>query len=68
MQTGLELVLNSSDEDLLVAMLFSLSELASISTLLTSNQVCAFFTLLYDLEHRSWVGRTIGPILFISMF
>lgn len=52
-QTGLELVLNSSDEDFLVAMLFSLSKLASISTLLTSKQVRTFLILLYDLERAS---------------
>ncbi|KAE9593009.1 hypothetical protein Lal_00029019 [Lupinus albus] len=38
-KTGLVLVMNSSDEDFSVAMLFSLSELASNFTLLTSNQV-----------------------------
>lgn len=43
MQIGLELISNSSNEDILVAMLFSLSKLASVSTLLTSNQVHAFF-------------------------
>ncbi|XP_057441624.1 uncharacterized protein LOC130733460 isoform X2 [Lotus japonicus] len=36
---GLQLILNSSNEDLLVAMLFSLSKLASVSTVLASNEV-----------------------------
>ncbi|KAI5387836.1 hypothetical protein KIW84_073793 [Lathyrus oleraceus] len=36
---GLELISNSSNEDILVIMLFSISKLASISTLLTSNLV-----------------------------
>ncbi|XP_061354659.1 uncharacterized protein LOC133299235 [Gastrolobium bilobum] len=38
-KTGLELILSSSNEDLLVALLFSVSKLASVSTLLTSNLV-----------------------------
>lgn len=45
MQIGLELISNSSNKDILVIMLFSISKLASISTLLTSNLVRAF--LLY---------------------
>ncbi|CAJ2664987.1 unnamed protein product [Trifolium pratense] len=36
---GLELISNSSNEDILVIMLFSLSKLASVCTLLTSNHV-----------------------------
>lgn len=36
---GLDLISNSSNEDILVIMLFSLSKLATISTLLTSNHV-----------------------------
>lgn len=40
MQTGMELVLNSSDEDFIVAMLYSLSKLACILIPLTSYQVC----------------------------
>jgi hypothetical protein len=46
MQIGLELISNSSNEDVLVIMLFSLSKLASICTLLTSNHVSAFFIIL----------------------
>jgi len=40
MQTGMELVLNSSDEDFMVAMLYSLSKLACILIPFTSYQVC----------------------------
>ncbi|KAJ1389762.1 Armadillo-type fold [Sesbania bispinosa] len=43
---GQGLILNSSNEDILVAMLFSLSKLASVSTLLTSNQVDFLLSLL----------------------
>lgn len=46
MQTGLKLVLDSSDEDFLVAMLTSLSKLAYKSTLLISEQV--HFPFIYD--------------------
>nr|KYP46647.1 Integrator complex subunit 7 [Cajanus cajan] len=47
-KTGIELVLNSSDEVFLVAMLFSLTKLACILMSFTSYQVCTFFSLLYD--------------------
>lgn len=57
MQTGLELLLNSTDEEFLVAMFFSLSKLASVSTLLITEQVIAFLSLLYNLEFPSGVGR-----------
>ncbi|KAI5436368.1 hypothetical protein KIW84_022733 [Lathyrus oleraceus] len=43
---GLELISNSLNEDILVIMLFSISKLASISTLLTSNLVRVFFIIL----------------------
>lgn len=41
LQAGVELILNPSDDEFLVAMFFSLSKLASVSTLLISEQVIA---------------------------
>jgi hypothetical protein len=57
MQIGLELISNSSNEDVLVIMLFSLSKLASICTLLTSNHVSAFFFDYYTMISASCLGR-----------
>lgn len=52
LQTGLKLMLDSSEEDFLVALLVSLSKIASKSTILISEQVpfslsyCDFLSLL----------------------
>ncbi|XP_058735210.1 uncharacterized protein LOC131607206 [Vicia villosa] len=59
---GLELMSNSSNEDILVVMLFSLSKLASISTLLTSNHVdflVSFLERQLTLHVRETVLRCI---------
>ncbi|RDY09074.1 Integrator complex subunit 7, partial [Mucuna pruriens] len=56
-KTGMELVLNSSDEDFLVAMLFSLSKLACILIPFTSYQVDFLFSFL-NRERTSHVQET----------
>lgn len=47
MQTGVELILNSSNEEFLVAMFFSLSKLSFVSTQLITEQVIASWSLLF---------------------
>ncbi|XP_022640506.1 uncharacterized protein LOC106775218 isoform X2 [Vigna radiata var. radiata] len=56
-KTGMELVLNSSDEDFIVAMLYSLSKLACILIPLTSYQV-DFLLLFLNRERTSHVKET----------
>ncbi|KAK2381133.1 integrator complex subunit protein [Trifolium repens] len=55
---GLELISNSSNEDVLVIMLFSLSKLASICTLLTSNHV-DFLVSFLERQLTSHVHETV---------
>ncbi|KAK7262289.1 hypothetical protein RJT34_29855 [Clitoria ternatea] len=59
---GMKLVLNSSDEDVLVVMLLSLSKLASISTLFTSSQVDFLLSFLNQ-ERTSRVLETVVKCL-----
>ncbi|ESW23192.1 hypothetical protein PHAVU_004G026300 [Phaseolus vulgaris] len=56
-KTGMELVLNSSDEDFMVAMLYSLSKLACILIPFTSCQV-DFLLLFLNRERTSHVKET----------
>ena len=69
MQIGLQLILNSSNEDLLVAMLFSLSKLASICTILAANEVGANFILMYELDILvGWVEWNGLPTTLCKLF
>ncbi|KAK4270645.1 hypothetical protein QN277_019425 [Acacia crassicarpa] len=56
-KTGVELILNSSDEEYLVVMFFSLSKLASVSTLLISEQVRLLLSFLSQ-ERTSHIRET----------
>ncbi|XP_054803674.1 uncharacterized protein LOC129306901 isoform X2 [Prosopis cineraria] len=56
-KTGLELILNSSDEEFLVVMFLSLSKLASMSTLLISEQVRLLLSFLNQ-ERTSHIQET----------
>ncbi|KAH9747176.1 ARM repeat superfamily protein [Citrus sinensis] len=65
MQTGLKLVLDSSDEDFLVAMLTSLSKLAYKSTLLISEQV-DFLLHLLNREKALHIQATALRCLYLT--
>ncbi|KAL9456624.1 hypothetical protein AB3S75_005782 [Citrus x aurantiifolia] len=64
-KTGLKLVLDSSDEDFLVAMLTSLSKLAYKSTLLISEQV-DFLLHLLNRERALYIQATALRCLYLT--
>jgi hypothetical protein len=68
LQTGLKLMLDSSEEDFLVTLLVSLSKIASKSTILLSEQVPFHFLIVIFCLCCCWRSKVHVCKIFLSAF